>query len=175
MVKKATTAKEHAKDAEPAKKDTAAKKPAASTHATESRQGGAKDAATQQYFYATGKRKTAVARVRIYPRGKGIITVNEKPSNEYFKLLTSHGIVNSPFMLTGLNKEFDVSIKVNGGGINAQAEAVRHGIARALLEYNNTLRTTLKKAGFLTRDARIKERKKPGLKRARRAPQFSKR
>lgn len=128
-----------------------------------------------QYFYASGKRKTAVARVRLYPRGKGMITVNEKPSGDYFKLLTSHGILNSPFKLTGLNKEFDVSIKVSGGGINAQAEAIRHGIARALLEYNDSLRTTLKKAGFLTRDSRVKERKKPGLKRARRAPQFSKR
>jgi small subunit ribosomal protein S9 len=129
----------------------------------------------KEYFYAAGKRKTAIARVRLYPKGKGIITVNEKPMNEYFKLLTSAGIIGSPLKMTGLSKEFDVSVKVQGGGISAQADAIRHGISRALLCYNDTLRATLKKAGFLTRDARIKERKKPGLKRARRAPQFSKR
>ena len=128
-----------------------------------------------EYFYAAGKRKTAVARVRIYPKGKGLITVNAKPLNEYFHLLTSAGVITSPLKMTGLSKEFDISVKVAGGGTSAQAEAIRHGIARALLIYNDTLRTTLKKAGFLTRDSRIKERKKPGLKRARRAPQFSKR
>ena len=85
------------------------------------------------------------------------------------------GIITSPLKLTGTTKAFDISVKVQGGGTSAQAEAIRHGISRALLEYNNTFRATLKKAGFLTRDARIKERKKPGLKRARRAPQFSKR
>lgn len=131
--------------------------------------------AVQEYFYAAGKRKTAIACVRMHPRGKGLITVNSKSLNEYFKLLTSAGIITSPLKLTGLNKQFDINVKVNGGGVNAQAEAIRHGIARALLLYNDTLRTTLKKAGFLTRDARSKERKKPGLKRARRAPQFSKR
>ena len=128
-----------------------------------------------EYFYAAGKRKTAVARVRLYPKGKGLITVNAKPLNEYFHLLTSAGIITSPLKMTGLSKEFDISVKVAGGGTSAQADAIRHGIARALLLYNDTLRTTLKKAGFLTRDSRIKERKKPGLKRARRAPQFSKR
>jgi small subunit ribosomal protein S9 len=128
-----------------------------------------------EYFYAAGKRKTAIARVKLFTRGKGSITVNEKPFNEYFKLLTSTGIITSPLKMTGLAKEFDVVVKVEGGGTSAQAEAIRHGIARALLNYNDSLRTTLKKAGFLTRDARIKERKKPGLKRARRAPQFSKR
>lgn len=132
-------------------------------------------AASTEYFYASGKRKTSIARVRLYPNGKGDIVVNEKPSQEYFTLLTSKGIIYSPLKLTGTNKQFDVSIKVCGGGISSQAEAVRHGIARALLEFDPGLRATLKKAGFLTRDARIKERKKPGLKRARRAPQFSKR
>ncbi len=135
----------------------------------------AKKAAMQEYYYASGKRKTAVARVRMYPKGKGVITVNGKPFNDYFKLLTSVGVVTSPLKVTGLNKEFDISVKVLGGGTSAQAEAIRHGIARGLLIFDDTLRTTLKKAGFLTRDARIKERKKPGLKRARRAPQFSKR
>jgi small subunit ribosomal protein S9 len=129
----------------------------------------------KEYFYAAGKRKTAIARVRLYPKGKGLITVNGKPGNEYFSLVTSSGIINSPLKMTGLSKEFDISIKVSGGGVSAQAEAIRHGISRALLHFNDTLRTTLKKAGFLTRDARVKERKKPGLKRARRAPQFSKR
>jgi len=129
----------------------------------------------QEYYYAAGKRKTAVARVRLYPKGKGIITVNLKPMDEYFNLITSAGIITSPLKMTGLAKEFDISVKVAGGGLSAQADAIRHGIARALLIYNDSFRTTLKKAGFLTRDSRIKERKKPGLKRARRAPQFSKR
>ncbi|MBU0667601.1 30S ribosomal protein S9 [Patescibacteria group bacterium] len=132
-------------------------------------------AASSEYFYASGKRKTSIARVRLYPNGKGDIVVNEKPSQKYFTLLTSKGIIYSPLKLTGTNKKFDISIKVCGGGISSQAEAVRHGIARALLQYDPQLRATLKKAGYLTRDARIKERKKPGLKRARRAPQFSKR
>lgn len=131
--------------------------------------------AVSEYFYAAGKRKTSVARVRLYSQGKGDIIVNEQPLDEYFTLLTSKGIIKAPLKLTGTNNKFDISIKVTGGGISAQAEAARHGISRALLEYDNTLRLTLKKAGFLTRDARIKERKKPGLKRARRAPQFSKR
>lgn len=129
----------------------------------------------QEYFYASGKRKTAIARVRLYPKGKGNVVINEKPVEEYIKLQTSKGLMLSPLRITGLAKEFDISVKVIGGGVSAQAEAIRHGIARALLAYNDALRATLKKAGFLTRDARIKERKKPGLKRARRAPQFSKR
>lgn len=130
---------------------------------------------TQEYFYAVGKRKTAVARVRLHAKGKGMIVVNEKPLEEYIRLNTSKGIIISPLKITGTTKEFDISVKVLGGGMSAQAEAIRHGISRALLEYKDTLRSILKKAGFLTRDARIKERKKPGLKRARRAPQFSKR
>lgn len=130
---------------------------------------------TQEYFYACGRRKTAVARVRLYPKGKGSIIINGKPIDEYVTLTSSTGIITSPLKVTGKLKEFDLSVKVIGGGVNAQAEAIRHGVARALLLYNDTLRTTLKKVGFLTRDARAKERKKPGLKRARRAPQFSKR
>jgi len=130
---------------------------------------------SMQYFYAAGKRKSAVARVRLYPNGKGDIVVNDKPAEEYFSMLTSMGVVKHPLKLAGLTKKFDISAKVVGGGASAQAEAVRHGISKALLEFDSELRTTLKKAGLLTRDARIKERKKPGLKRARRAPQFSKR
>ncbi|MCA9374236.1 MAG: 30S ribosomal protein S9 [Candidatus Gracilibacteria bacterium] len=130
---------------------------------------------TAEYFYAAGKRKTSVARVRLYSGGKGDIVVNEKPATDYFTLLTNVGVLKSPLKLTGTNKKFDIQIKVIGGGVNSQAEACRHGIARALLEFDPELRSTLKKAGLLTRDSRIKERKKPGLKRARRAPQFSKR
>jgi small subunit ribosomal protein S9 len=127
------------------------------------------------YYYAAGKRKTSVARVRLYAGGKGDIIVNEQPMEKYFTLLTSKGIITSPLKLAGLNNKFNITAQVIGGGISSQAEAVRHGIAKALLEYDGQLRTVLKKAGFLTRDSRIKERKKPGLKRARRAPQFSKR
>lgn len=127
------------------------------------------------YYYSAGKRKSAVARVRMYQNGKGDVTINEKNIDEYCTLLTSKGIILSPLKLTGLTKSFDISVKVIGGGPSAQSEAIRHGISRALLEYSPELRGSLKKAGFLTRDSRIKERKKPGLKRARRAPQFSKR
>lgn len=130
---------------------------------------------SRSYFYAAGKRKTAVARVRIFPEGNGAITVNDLPAEEYFTFSISKGVITSPLKLTGLAKQFDITAKIVGGGKNAQAEALRHGIAKALLEYNPQLRATLKKAGFLIRDARVKERKKPGLKRARRAPQFSKR
>jgi len=128
-----------------------------------------------QYFFAAGKRKTSVARVRLYINGKGDITVNDQPAEEYFTMITNMGVIKHPLKLTGLTNKFDISIKVLGGGVSSQAEAVRHGISRALLDFDSSLRATLKKAGLLTRDARIKERKKPGLKRARRAPQFSKR
>ncbi len=134
-----------------------------------------KKPALQEYFYGCGKRKTSIARVRLYPKGKGLVTVNNRPMQEYFTMSTSAGTIMAPLKLTSLAKDFDISALIKGGGVNSQAEALRHGIARALLVYNDTLRGTLKKAGFLTRDARIKERKKPGLKRARRAPQFSKR
>ncbi len=134
-----------------------------------------KKPSVKEYFYGLGKRKTAVARVRIYKGGKGNLTVNDREGKEYFNLKTQIGTINSPFKLTSLDNKFDITVKVVGGGIEAQADAIRHGISRALLEYDETLRTTLKKAGLLTRDARKKERKKPGLKRARRAPQFSKR
>jgi small subunit ribosomal protein S9 len=129
----------------------------------------------QEYFYGCGKRKTAIARVRLYPNGKGTFTINGKTIEEFVKVSTGFSIIKAPLKLTGTAKNFDISVVVSGGGVNAQTEAIRHGISRALLIYNDTLRATLKKAGFLTRDARIKERKKPGLHRARRAPQFSKR
>jgi len=127
-----------------------------------------------KYFYANGKRKTSVARVRLY-KGKGVITVNNKPLNEYFALRILSGLIKSPLKMMGVEQKFDITAKVHGGGINSQAEAIRHGIAKALLEADPLNRPTLKKAKFLTRDARVKERKKFGLKRARRGPQFSKR
>ncbi|MBQ4093496.1 MAG: 30S ribosomal protein S9 [Oscillospiraceae bacterium] len=129
---------------------------------------------TRPFFAATGRRKTSVARVRLY-NGTGVITVNGRDINDYFGLDTLKYIVKQPLELTGLTGKFDVVINVNGGGLAGQAGAVRHGIARALLLFDENLRGALKKAGFLTRDPRMKERKKYGLKAARRAPQFSKR
>ena len=129
---------------------------------------------TRPFFAATGRRKTSVARVRLY-NGTGVITVNGRDINDYFGLDTLKYIVKQPLELTGLTGKFDVVINVNGGGISGQAGAIRHGIARALLLFDENLRGALKKAGFLTRDPRMKERKKYGLKAARRAPQFSKR
>lgn len=127
------------------------------------------------YFYANGKRKTAIARVRLYEKGQGRIVINGKPMKTYLSVSETHEVVKTPLRLTDHLKDFDISVMVNGGGAHSQADAIRHGIAKALLEYNADLRSTLKKAGLLTRDSRIKERKKFGLKRARRAPQFSKR
>ena len=132
-------------------------------------------AAASKYHCGVGKRKTAIARVRLYPNGKGDITVNGKPLSEFCNVLTQKKIILSPLKLIEKEKNFDVTVKVIGGGFSAQAEAIRHGISRALLNADETIRTPLKKAGFLRRDSRIKERKKFGLKRARRAPQFSKR
>lgn len=127
------------------------------------------------YFYANGKRKTAVASVRLYSNGKGTITINNRTLENYFPVFADQDKIASPLRLTSNGKNFDVTAHVHGGGVHAQAEAVRHGISKALLEVDVTSRTTLKSAGFLTRDSRNKERKKYGLKRARRAPQFSKR
>jgi len=127
-----------------------------------------------KYFYANGKRKCSIARVRLY-KGKGVITVNDKAVNKYFDVKTNVGIVKSPLKLTGTADKFDVTVKVTGGGITSQAEAIRHGIARGIVESDPLSKPTLRKAGFLTRDSRVKERKKFGLKRARKAPQFSKR
>ena len=126
------------------------------------------------YFYGTGRRKKSVARVRVYP-GTGSITINDRDINDYFGLETLKLIVRQPLTLTGTTDKFDIVCKVQGGGVTGQAGAIRHGLARALLQYDENLRPELKKAGFLTRDPRMKERKKYGLKGARRAPQFSKR
>ena len=129
---------------------------------------------TKPYFYGTGRRKDSVARVRVYA-GTGKITINDRDLDNYFGLETLKLIVRQPLALTDSLEKFDIVCNVNGGGFSGQAGAVRHGIARALLQYDESLRPALKKAGFLTRDPRMKERKKYGLKAARRAPQFSKR
>ncbi len=129
--------------------------------------------ASTQYL-GTGRRKTSVARVRLVP-GAGKITINDKDINEYFNFETLRTIAREPLTLTENLENFDVLVNVKGGGYTGQAGAIRHGISRALLEVNEELRPTLKRAGFLTRDPRKKERKKYGLKKARKSPQFSKR
>ncbi|MBE6836614.1 MAG: 30S ribosomal protein S9 [Ruminococcus sp.] len=126
------------------------------------------------YFYGTGRRKHSVARVRVY-QGTGKITINGRDIDDYFGLETLKLIVRQPLALTNTVENFDIVCTVAGGGVTGQAGAIRHGISRALLQFNAELRPELKKAGFLTRDPRMKERKKYGLKAARRAPQFSKR
>ena len=126
-------------------------------------------------MYAVGRRKKAVARVPLFKKGQGQITVNEREYANYFPTDTLQQIVKQPLEAMGKLKEFDFSIKVAGGGVRGQAEATRHGIARALIVFDKDLRTTLKPLGYLKRDPRRKERKKPGLKRARRAPQWAKR
>ena len=126
------------------------------------------------YFYGTGRRKSSVARVRVYP-GSGKITINGRDIDDYFGLETLKLIVNQPFAVTDNLGKFDIVANVKGGGISGQAGAIRHGAARALLLVDENYRPLLKKAGLLTRDPRMKERKKYGLKAARRASQFSKR
>ena len=123
----------------------------------------------------TGRRKESVARVRITPNGTGKITINDRDINDYFGLGTLKLIVRQPLVLTGNENKIDVTVNVVGGGLTGQAGAIRHGIARALASFNEQYKPELKKAGFLTRDSRSKERKKYGLKKARKAPQYSKR
>ena len=129
---------------------------------------------TKPYFYGTGRRKNSVARVRVYT-GTGKITINDRDIDSYFGLETLKLIVRSPLVLLGLEGKYDVVVRVSGGGVSGQAGAIRHGLSRARLQQSDENRAVLKKAGFLTRDPRMKERKKYGLKAARRAPQFSKR
>ena len=126
------------------------------------------------YFYGTGRRKSSVARVRLIP-GTGNVTINGRDISEYFGLETLKMIVTQPFGVTKTEGTFDIICTVKGGGVSGQAGAIRHGVARALLQAADEYRSPLKKAGLLTRDPRMKERKKYGLKGARRAPQFSKR
>jgi len=130
--------------------------------------------AKQVFFYGTGRRKNAVACVRIVP-GKGNVTINGRELEEYFGLETLKIIVKQPLVLTATEDKFDLICKAIGGGLSGQAGAIRHGLSRALLKADETFRPVLKKAGFLTRDPRMKERKKYGLKKARKASQFSKR
>ncbi|MCY6483462.1 30S ribosomal protein S9 [Clostridium aestuarii] len=125
-------------------------------------------------YYGTGRRKKSVARVRLVP-GEGKVIINKRDIEQFFGLETLRVIVNQPLVLTGTKDKFDVLVNVHGGGFTGQAGAIRHGITRALIKVDETLRPELKKAGFVTRDPRMKERKKYGLKKARRAPQFSKR
>jgi len=127
------------------------------------------------YMYGTGRRKSSVARVHLFPGGTGKITINGRDIDDYFGLETLKLIVRQPLVATDTVEKFDIEANVNGGGVSGQAGAIRHGISRALLEVDPSYRATLKAAGFLTRDPRMKERKKYGLKAARRAPQFSKR
>ncbi len=129
---------------------------------------------SKPYFYGTGRRKKSVARVRIVP-GTGVITINKKDIDEYFGLETLKLIVNQPFGVTETAGKFDIIANVCGGGLSGQAGAIRHGLARALGQADENYKPALKAAGLLTRDPRMKERKKYGLKAARRAPQFSKR
>jgi small subunit ribosomal protein S9 len=134
------------------------------------------DTTRGEYYYGMGRRKTAVARVRLFPNGDGSITVNDKNGRVYFgerEALTA--TVTAPLRLLDLTDAYDMTVRVVGGGWSGQAGAIRHGVARALVRVNPEWKPTLRKAGFLTRDPRMKERKKPGLKRARKAPQYTKR
>jgi small subunit ribosomal protein S9 len=128
-----------------------------------------------EYYESIGRRKSATARVRLFPGGDGTIIVNERPLEQYFTRQVDVMSLIEPLQVTATENRFNVSVLVKGGGVTGQSEAVRLGIARALLKVDPELRPILRKGGFLTRDARVKERKKPGLKRARKAPQYTKR
>ncbi len=129
-----------------------------------------------EYYYGMGRRKTAVARVRLFPNGDGSITINGKPAQAYFGTRDTHmATMNGPIRLLELGNTYNMTVRVVGGGTSGQAGAIRHGVARALLRANPEWKQALRKAGYLTRDPRMKERKKPGLKRARKAKQYTKR
>lgn len=178
--KKTAKATETTKETK-AKKTTAKK--AAATKKTTAKKAAPKKAAEKKttkaepgsFMYGRGRRKSAVARVRVIKNGSGEFTVNGRPMKEYFSTYELQNIVISPLKTCGQETAVDLDVNVIGGGIRGQAEAVRLGTSRALTELNPTFRTTLKKMGFLSRDARVKERKKFGLKKARRSPQWSKR
>ena len=130
---------------------------------------------SSQYFEGIGRRKRSSARVRIFPGGGGNIIVNDKPIEEYFPRLGDADLLREPLRRVDLDSAFDITVKVNGGGITGQRDAIKMGLARALVKYDEEKRPTMRTGGFLTRDAREKERKKPGLKRARKAPTYTKR
>jgi small subunit ribosomal protein S9 len=130
---------------------------------------------TTQYYEGIGRRKTSTARVRLYPGGTGNIVINDKPGDVYLSRPGDLEIALSPLRLVNLGGAYNISVKVEGGGITGQADAIRLGVARALLKIDESMRSPLRRAGYLTRDARAKERKKPGLKRARKAPTYTKR
>ena len=132
-------------------------------------------AQAQNYYYGTGRRKTSTARVFLKEGGSGQIIVNGRPLDQYFGRETARMIVRQPLELVEMADRFDVKVTVKGGGISGQAGAIRHGITRALIAYDESLRPVLRRAGFVTRDARMVERKKPGLHKARKRPQYSKR
>ncbi len=129
----------------------------------------------ERYYYAVGRRKTASAQVRFYPVGQGQIVVNGRPLEEYFTRPRDLRVIKEPLEAAGLDGNYTITVVVRGGGISGQAGAVRHGIARALVKYDENLRPVMRRGGFLTRDPRVKERKKPGLVGARRAKQYTKR
>jgi len=171
------TTKKKAADATP-KKKTVKKKVVAADEAVvveAEEMNAAETAKGGSFIPAVGRRKTSVARVRLIKNGKGMITVNGKKMEQYFTTYELRALVGAPLKSTGQETAVDVSAKVEGGGIRGQAEAVRHGLSRALIELNPTFRTALKKLGYLTRDSRKRERKKFGKKSARRSPQWSKR
>jgi small subunit ribosomal protein S9 len=159
------------------KKAPAKKAPAKKAEKTEKKEAVevAEPLKSGSYIYAIGRRKTAIAKVYLIKNGKGLITVNGQPMTEYFGTFETRDMVTSPLKIAGQETAVDVSAHTSGGGLKGQADAVRLGISRALCELNPTYRKTLKKLGFLKRDPRAKERKKFGLKKARRAPQWSKR
>lgn len=174
---------QEAKEKKPAAKPAAVKKPVAvkapAIKKPAAKPAAAKDAAapkkTEKYYEAVGRRKTAIARVRLYTKGDKEFLVNDKNFDAYFKGAEFKTIIESPLVKMNCTERFRVTAVVKGGGINAQAEALRHGITRALVLFNADFKKRLKKSGYLTRDPRMKERKKPGLKKARRAPQWAKR
>lgn len=129
-----------------------------------------------EYYYGMGRRKTAVARVRLFPNGEGNVTVNGRSADSYFGKLASHmATISAPLRALDLTNAYTMTVRVVGGGTSGQAGAIRHALARALVRMNPEFKSALRKAGYLTRDPRMKERKKPGLKRARKAPQYTKR
>ena len=170
-VKKTTVEKKEVKKtAKPAKvaavKETPKEKPARTTKVSE------------KYFYAVGRRKTSVSQVRVYPSqkaGEAEVVINDKKLKDYFPVLSMQAVLVAPLKMAGADRNFKVTVLVRGGGITGQLEATRLGIARALIKFDETLKKSLKDAGMLTRDSRVVERKKPGLKGARRAPQWAKR